>query len=644
MCGIAGSLGLPLAVARPAVERMRAALRHRGPDDEGLVVLEAGDLPPVVLAHTRLSIVDLSPTGHQPLPADEQDPQAPWIVFNGEAYEAPELRQELALRGRACRGTSDTEAVLRGYQEWGLDCYERVRGMFAWCVADPGARRVWLARDRLGIKPLYLSRPEGGGLLFASELRALLAAGAELVPRRLHAPALEGFLAQGAVFGDQSLVAGARLLPAGGSFLLDWEGRPLREEIRWRPPFVRPPDQHEKKEKKEKKAARRELAVDRLHHVLREAVALHLRADVEVGLFLSGGVDSAGLATTIVEQRPDLHTISLGFDVPELDESAAAAAIARALGTRHHARRLAGAAALGAFEAVLDAVDQPTVDGFNTWFVAREARAQGLKVVLSGTGGDELFCGYESFTDVPRARRVGLMLGPARRALSLLAPFAGRLGRGVVKLSELARRPLDLIELYLLRRELLLPEERLALFPAGEGAGVPLAALAPLREELRGLDPVSRVSRLELGLYLQHMLLRDADAFSMAHSLELRVPLLDHRLVEEVAPLPARWKLGARGRPKPLLVDAVGPVLPKQALGPKRGFTFPWESWLRGPLAQRARDALGARATWQSLGFDSEAALRLGEALERGDPRVPALGVLALVVLEDYARRHGLTA
>lgn len=639
MCGIAGVIGLPLGVARPAALRMQAALRHRGPDAEGLEVLaspERPDAPPVVLVHTRLAILDLSPSGAQPMSASPGDTRAPWIVFNGEAYEAPELRGALAREGVRCRGTSDTEAVLRGYQAWGPErLYARTRGMFAWCVADPGRGELWFARDRLGLKPLYLYRPAGGGLLFASEVRALLAAGPDLVPSRLDASALGAYLAQGAVFSEDALVEGVRLLPAGGTLRCDWAGRILEERQAWSLPAPEQPALSE---------SPAELA-RALGHTLREGLSQHLRADVPAGLFLSGGIDSATLATLVSERGRDVTTISIGFDQPELDETEAAASIARSLGTRHLTRRLSGAEVLGSFEQVLAAADQPSVDGFNTWFVSREARRAGLKVVLSGVGGDELFGGYASFRDVPRARRLARGLAPLG-ALGLLG-LLGRVGSGQsrrrLKLTELAARGGDLLELYLLRRELWLPAERAALFPPTRGRGVPEGLLAPLRALASSPDPVNAISRFELSLYLRHMLLRDGDAFSMAHGLELRLPLLDHVLVEQVLPLPGRLKLGRRGDPpKPLLVAAAGPRLPRRALGPKRGFTFPWDAWLRGPLAGRARDALCARETWSQLGLDPAAVADLERRFQARDPRVPALGLISLVVLEDYARRHGL--
>lgn len=639
MCGLAGVAGLPLELARPAAERMQAALRHRGPDAEGLVVIQGPEgLPPVVLAHTRLSIVDLSPTGQQPLSADPNDPSAPWIVFNGEAYEAPELRGSLARLGRRCRGTSDTEVLVHGYRAWGERLYGRVRGMFAWALADPALGRIWLARDRLGIKPLYTYRPPGGGLLFASEVRALLAAGPELVPPRLEPRALESFLAQGAVFSERAIIAGVELIPAGGELLADWEGRPLARRRVWSLPEPSQPA----------RTTSRPEAARLVGETLRDGLAKHLRADVPVGLFLSGGVDSATLATLVSEGGRRPTTLSIGFDQPEWDETEAAAEIARQLGTQHVSCRLTGQEVHDSFDEVLAAVDQPSVDGFNTWFVSREAARAGLKVVLSGVGGDELFAGYDSFRDVPRARRLRRLLGPrGSKSLSVLGKLGrGRYGRAGVKLQELAQRTPSLLELYLLRRELWLPADRASLFPPGAGQGLPEEVLAPLRG-LEHSQPLGAISRMELSLYLRHMLLRDADVFSMAHGLELRVPLLDHELVELVLPLPDRLKARRRGDPpKPLLVAAAGPRLPRIALGPKRGFSFPWDAWLRppeAPLAERFRDAVSDRVLWQSLGFDERQVYDLGRRFREGDPRISGSAALSLIVLVDYARRHKVT-
>jgi asparagine synthase (glutamine-hydrolysing) len=641
MCGIAGILGLPRERAEPAARRMLAALAHRGPDDSGLAVVPPPypGAEPAVLAHARLAILDLTPAGHQPMADRPPDPARPanWIVFNGEVFNYLELQPSLAAAGWPCRTRCDTEAILHAYRAWGEGCVERFRGMFAWCLLDASRGEAWLCRDRLGVKPLYLARPESGGLLFASEVRALLAAGPALVPPQLNEAALESFLAQGAVFGPDAIVRGVELLGPGESLWVDWSGRPVRRRRYWQLPFE-PPNGHA--------AGPGEAA--RVGEALREAVRLRLLSDVPLGIFLSGGIDSSALAAVATEAAgADVQTISIGFDRPRFDETAEAAEVARLLGTAHRTLRLSGADVLADLPDVLAAVDQPTVDGFNTYFVARAARRAGLTVALSGVGGDELFGGYASFRDVPRARRWATRLRPARRAGALAARVAGRLaGRGGAKALEALARGGDAVRLYLLRRELFLPDDRRRLLPlpaeSDAPCGVPRAVLDELRDRSRGLDPFNQVSLFELSAYLRHMLLRDADVFSMAHGLEVRVPLLDHRLVELVARMPGPQKQ-PDGRPKPLLLDAVGPRLPA-AVGTrrKRGFTFPWDDWLRGPLRGRATRAMREGDVWQSLGIDPRGPSELWGRFEGGDRRVAALQVLALLVLADYAARHGL--
>lgn len=644
MCGIAGTLGIALEIARPAAERMREALVHRGPDDEGLEVVPdpTGRAPPMVLAHTRLAILDLSPAGHQPM-SDQPTGNGPpnWIVFNGEIFNFRQLRDELARAGHPSSSQSDTEVILHAVRAWGVDCVERMRGMFAWCLAMPERREAWLCRDRLGIKPLYVARPASGGLLFASEVRALLAAGSDLVPPRVSPAAIESFLAQGAVCGLESIVAGVELLAPGESRILDWSGAVKSSRRYWTCPFptVDSPASHT--------AAGREEAVARLSSTLREAVKLRLVSDVPLGFFLSGGIDSASVVAVASEVAgSQVHTVTIGFDQPEFDESAEAEALARTFGTRHQTVRLTGREVLDGLEGVLAAVDQPTVDGFNTYFVSRATRAAGLTVALSGVGGDELFGGYASFQDVPRAMAL-------RRRLSWLptslAGFAAGLwpGRGGAKARELFRRDAAPLAMYLLRRELFLRDERRT-FHRLPGAsdpvsGLPRAVLAELEESSRGLDPLNQVASFELSSYLRNMLLRDADIFSMVHGLELRVPLLDHVLVEQAAALPGDWRR-ADPRPKPLLIDAVGPRLPEEVYRrPKRGFTFPWDAWLRGPWRERAAAAVHDRAVWSALGLAPEAPVEVWRRFLSGDRRVAPLATIALVMLGDFAHRHKLS-
>ncbi|MBY0457409.1 MAG: asparagine synthase (glutamine-hydrolyzing), partial [Gemmataceae bacterium] len=349
-------MGIESPIAGPAAARMLSALRHRGPDDTGREWVPAanGGLPPVALAHARLAILDPTPAGHQPMSGGPAGART-WVTFNGEIYNFHELAGELAARGHPAHTLTDTEVLLNAYQVWGEAAVEKLRGMFAFALADPAAGRVWFARDRLGIKPLYLYRPAGGGLLFASEVRALLAAGPNLVPRRLDRRAVESFLSQGAVYGPEAHVEGVRALDPGETLTTDWSGNPVGRRRYWAIPFAPAgaPTPH------------RAGAVSELGRVAREALRLHLIADVPLGVFLSAGVDSTSVATLATESAPGgVRTVSVGFDRPEFDETEPAAAFARELGTDHQTVRLTAADIRTDLESVLAATDQPTVDGF----------------------------------------------------------------------------------------------------------------------------------------------------------------------------------------------------------------------------------------------------------------------------------------
>jgi asparagine synthase (glutamine-hydrolysing) len=431
-------------------------------------------------------------------------------------------------------------------------------------------------------------------------------------------------------------VEGVRLLEPGLVLVCDWEGKERDRRRYWPWPGKASLDS----------APNRPAAVIRLRQVLQEAVQQHLVADVPVGVFLSSGVDSTAVAALAAEGAAGrIRTVNVGFDRPQWDESAAAEAIARQLQTEHHTIRVAGGDIGQDLDAVLAAMDQPTVDGFNTWYVSRAARQAGLKVALSGLGGDELFGGYASFRDVPRGVRWQWWLKRWRIAARWVHRWSQwQPSRRLLKLAELFQRPASLAAVYLLRRELFLPWQRRALWPlppeCDPHSGLPQPALADLLHHQADGDSISS---LELRGYLRHMLLRDADVFSLVHALELRVPLLDHAVVEAVLPLPVEWKRGPR-LPKQLLMDAVGARLPPQVLRrPKRGFTFPWTDWLRGPLASQAQERLLPSPLWHRLGFDPRAVRQLWHRFQQGDPSIGGLHILALLVLADLVQRQELT-
>lgn len=647
MCGIAGLIGVS-GNMRHYAEKLLTALRHRGPDDEGF----ATPAPSVLLVHTRLAIIDVSPAGHQPMrdvPPVEVAPN--WTAYNGEIFNFQELNALLynySWAGRAsipappqalaARTRSDTETLLHAYRVWGAECVNRLRGMFAFALYDATAQTVLLARDRLGIKPLYYARVPSGGFAFASEVRALLGLGKLIGPRQLRRGALESFLAQGAVQGAESFFANIELLSPGQTLTLDAAtGRELRRKTYWQLPLAA--------EMATSVRARAD-AVDEIRAVAREAVRLRLISDVPTGLFLSGGIDSAALLAWATENNAaEIRTLSLGFDVAEADESREAAATAAALGSQHTTQILTGKQLCAAWPRALAAMEQPTVDGLNTYIVSQAARAAGLTVALSGLGGDELFGGYASFTDVPRALRV-------RQSFWLrnLAKIGGRLrgGRGGVKLVEAARREPDALNFYLLRRELFLPHERRALhnLPDGSDAvtGLPIALIDDVRRRGAAFDELNRISFFELELYTRNMLLRDGDAFSMAAPIEYRVPLLDHKLVELLMRVPGAWKR-PDPRLKPLLIDAVGPRLPCEVWQrPKRGFAFPWAAWFAkgGAFHATACEAVADDHAWRGLGLNANGVRDIWRRFAAGDKSVHALQILAFVTLRDYATRYGL--
>src|SRR5258705_6371117 len=416
MCGLAASVGHLDPAVEAAVERMSAAQLHRGPDAGAAWRSAADGSRGVVLAHGRLAIIDLSPEANQPM-HDETTGNV--LVFNGEIYGFEPLRDELRARGVAFHTRSDTEVVLRAYAVWGTQCLERLRGMFALALWDAARRTLLVARDRVGIKPLYFARTvdaEGRAtILFASEVRALLASGR--VERRMSAEALATYAWNGFVNGDQTLVAGVRSLPAGHSAVVDLAADELRSESYWElPASPRTPVDD----------------VEQVRSELELATRQHLISDVPIGVFLSGGIDSS--AITALASRADrgrICTFNVAFDDPQFDESVHARRVADALGTEHHEIALTESAFRSQVHAALDGLDQPSFDAINTYFVSRAVREAGITVALAGTGGDELFGGYPSFQEIPRGCRIARAAGfLPTGALRGLASVVSRVAMG----------------------------------------------------------------------------------------------------------------------------------------------------------------------------------------------------------------------
>ncbi len=585
---------------------MAAAMRHRGPDEEGFVVDEER-APGLALGSRRLSIVDLE-GGQQPIWNEARDVA---VVFNGELYGYRELRERLKLCGHRFATQSDTEILVHAWEEWGEDCLAELRGMFAFALLDLRKRYaatplLFLARDPLGIKPLYYTQTPVG-FAFASEVRALMAAG--VVSKKISQDAVTSYLAFGSVSEPVTMIEGVFSLPPGHRMLLYVpERRRVPRARPWwdlrRSPAARDPE----------KPSELNEAARRLRPMLEDAVKTHLIADVPVGLFLSSGLDSGAIAALAGRTQPGIRSFTLAFPGTQYDESAAARRVAEACGTQHQEIALDGAAMLTRLDEATAALDQPTMDGINTYFVSWAARETGLKVAVSGLGGDELFAGYKTFGDTQKLEKLIratklLPEGIRRATVPLLKAMAGRgtSADGARKLAAAWVSPTALPHGYYFARALFAPTELGRLteprFRAStiNADGVTLEPtwvgwLERTADEARKMEPVAGTAWLETRTYLVSTLLRDTDAVSMARSLEVRVPLLDTPLVEYVNTLPD----AARQRPgqaKALLTEALQGILPKEVLGqPKKTFTLPWEEWLRGTLRKKMEDSFAEPA------------------------------------------------
>ena len=597
MCGIAGIWGGSGAYVSE-MKAMLGAMAHRGPDGQGMTTFDGGAAGAV-----RLALVDLTDHGLQPLWSPDRRVA---IVYNGEVYNYAEHRPRLAARGYPFQSTTDTEVVLALYLEHGLDFVRHLRGMFAlalldWRESSPGGvPTLILARDPLGIKPLYWARPAGdsGPLVFASEVRTLLASG--LVRARIDSEALVDYLAIGFVVQPRTIFSGVRMLERGTLVRITPDRR-WEQQTYWTIPPAEPA------------AGTFDEAADRLRSILEDSVALHAMADAPVGAFLSGGVDSTGVVGLMIRRNPQLRTYTIRLpDQPEADESAQAVAAAHSLGCEPTVVDVTGGDVRELLPRFAGQLDQPSNDGLNTWLISRGA-ARDVKGVLSGLGGDEWFAGYPVTRRLARygsgAGRVHMLAG---RAASVARHFVPANGPAARRCEELAVRATPLSTWTDDHRVFGYPLARKLVSGApppsnGDDAGRLLALLSSTwREE----SPVGFSCLLDVAAYMGCQLLRDSDAVSMAHSLELRVPLVDTRIAEFARSCPDDFKLHPSGGTgseyeasgaKRVLIHALRDVLPPDiGRRPKRGFALPYDHWVRhhlGPLVEDtcSREAVAAR-------------------------------------------------
>ena len=588
------------------------------------------------MGHTRLAILDLSAAGHQPM-RDARNGN--WIAFNGEIYNFRELRERLDADPESWRSESDTEVILRAYERWGKDCLQHLRGMFAFALWDEARTELLIARDRLGIKPLYYFK--GAGLfLFSSEVRALLAS--NLVPRKLDAVALWEYLGYQSVPAPRTLVEGVHALKPGCWMTVDAAGR-VCEGSYW---DLLENASHEAQTASASESRRR------VRQLLEEAIALHLVSDVPVGAFLSGGIDSSAIVALVREAGQTPRTFSVCFDESAYDENAYARQVAARFETEHTEVHLTNDALLEQLPTALAAMDQPTGDGVNTFVVSRAVRATGIKVALSGLGGDEFFAGYPSFKRLPRAMKYLRHWSSAPLRLRALTASAietlGGSSIQALKAASLIGGDGRLSSVFPVTRQVLSVEQRHSLLNdswqslVAEMTDPYVELLEEKYSQAAAAEVLSLISYAEGRTYMHDVLLRDTDQMSMAHALEVRVPLLDHKLVEYLMGLPDSCKI-SNGTPKRLLVESLNGLLPDEIVNrPKKGFTLPFDPWMRGGLRAFCEERLSPERIGSRGFFRPERVQQLWQSFLAGRSNVSWSRLWILVVLEDWLEQSGV--
>jgi asparagine synthase (glutamine-hydrolysing) len=588
MCGVFGIVSRRGATDVSGVLRQAlTSLRHRGPDSYGSYITEVGQWE-IGLAHTRLAILDLSASGHQPMCSSDGKMV---LTFNGEIYNHLALRQELSDTP-AFRGHSDTETIVAGMRRDGFEFGRRLRGMYAYGALDLTRERLRLARDPLGIKPLYYVF-RNDCLLFASEIRALLDGG--LVSRKVSARAAREYLETGSMGSVETVIEGILNVPTSSEIEIELQGADLLLEHKSVDDvFVVAPQL----------SVGRTEACQEISRLLRESVKRHLISDVPVGLFLSGGIDSTALMSFLseVSSTPG-RTFTVTFGSSELSEGAQAQRIAAHYGAIHHEITLSERSLIDSLPGALSSLDQPSADGVNSYVVSEAVRGTGLKVALSGLGGDELFAGYQSF--------------PRQAMLARL----GTLGRIALSSTSQVKRAFGLRSVFWEKSEDFLasggdPESVCAvsrrLF-SNSDIDLLLGSVSRFESQRPELpkDATNAVSVLELSRYMKNTLLRDCDVMSMAHGLEVRVPFLDVEFLRFVLSLPGSWKMDSR-RPKPLLLDSLGGRIPEYIWRRRKmGFTLPFSHWMRGELGREISATLRDERLLTDCGLMPEAVGRL---------------------------------
>jgi len=564
MCGIAGIYGMSdKQRAAETVQRMNDRIAHRGPDDQGTYVDDR-----IALGHRRLAILDLSPAGHQPMVSSDGNLQ---IIFNGEIYNFLEIRQ--SITNYPFKTNSDTEVILAAYQKWGKNCMHHFNGMFAFAIWDCTKQELFIARDRLGIKPVYYFRNDTL-LLFASEIRALLVSG--LVPKKINRNGIADYFSYQTVHAPETIIENVLMLMPGHHMTIS--GNNVVIEKYW--------DLVSNRSTESQGKSYREVCDD-VRNLFEAAVKRRLISDVPFGAFLSGGIDSSavvGLMSKILDNP--VKTFNISFDESEFGEAKYARLIAKKFNTDHHELLLRPDDFLKQLPDALKAIDHPSGDGPNSYIVSKMTRENGITMALSGLGGDELFAGYPVFNRALRVignKWLWQFPKPIRAAVGNIIANA-KPGITGIKLQQLLSTDSANVEnIFPLSRQTLPPSYIATLLnfelPSDKVQSIVNEAL----KNAHALGTLSKVSIAEISTYMQNILLRDTDQMSMASALEVRVPFLDYELVEYVMGINDAYKNPVY--PKKLLVESLGDLLPGEIVHRKKmGFSFPWKHWLKDEL------------------------------------------------------------
>jgi asparagine synthase (glutamine-hydrolysing) len=621
MCGIAGIIDLKgNEVDGGLVRRMTNAIAHRGPDADGFFVEGSAGL-----GHRRLSIIDLSAESNQPF----YDPSGRYVmVYNGEMYNYETVKA--MMPDYHFRTSGDTEVLLAAYIRWGADCLRHFRGMYAFVIWDKQERTAFLCRDKMGVKPLYYS-VTGDRLLFSSEVRSILST--DLVPKEIDEKGLLEYFSYQSVSYPCTVVKGVRQLEAG-SWMRIKDGK-IGQQRYW----------DVTNERVDFDFGDRGKVQDRIRELMLQSIRRRLVSDVPVGAFLSGGIDSSAVVGLMAEASSSpANTFNISFDEKGYDESEYADIVAKKFRTNHSRLLLKPTVFLDELGNALNAMDSPSGDGINTYVVSKAISQKGMRVALSGAGGDELFAGYPFFAQyLSLQRRSWVWRFPAGlRGIAAAVLSGGREEGKQGRIGQLLREPSpSIVDVYPIFRQLLPPTliGRLTRLNPGERAGTAVAAeLKARRREIAQLPWLSQVSVAEYLGYTQHTLLKDTDQMSMAVSLEVREPFFDQDLVEFVLAVPDELK--SPSYPKSLLVESLKPLLPDEVVfRKKQGFLFPWEVWLRTDLKEFCRKHIRGMADRPFI--DGGRLVSYWERWVAGDKRVRWSEIWLFVVLEYWLEKNG---